>query len=153
MWQKTNRADQARQVAGDIPIHHRYTAGVAGERFFRALGDERRIMASKCPSCGNSFLPPRMYCEECFVGTKDWVEVEGAGRVETFTLMHVDMDGLPLDPPEAVGLISWEGISGGLVHRIALDGPAQITIGMAVVPVWAADPIGAITDIVCFRPA
>ena len=153
MWQKADGADHLRTVAGNIPIHHRYSVGIAGERFFRALRDEHRILASRCPSCRNAYLPPKIYCEECFEGTTDWVEVEGLGYVETFTLVHTSLDGRRLNPPEAVGFITWKGISGGLIHRIKTDSPAIITPGMAVQPVWAEPCAGGITDILHFKEA
>ena len=33
MWEKITRPDEARYLRGDIPIHHRYTLGVAGGAF------------------------------------------------------------------------------------------------------------------------
>ena len=42
MWEKSTRSGEAQQLRGEIPIHHRYTLGVAGERFFKAMRDERR---------------------------------------------------------------------------------------------------------------
>ena len=53
-------------LAGDIPVHHRYTLGVAGGRFFRAMRDERCLLASRCSNCREAFLPPKLYCERCF---------------------------------------------------------------------------------------
>ena len=53
-------------MAGDIPVHHRYTLGVAGGLFFRAMRDERCLLASRCSNCREAFLPPKLYCERCF---------------------------------------------------------------------------------------
>ena len=153
MWQKIDRAEEARSLAGEIPIHHRYTVGVAGERFFRAMRDERRLLASRCPACKNAFLPPKIYCEECFVETTDWVDVEGPGYVETFTLVHTSLNEETLSPPAVAAMIKWDGIQGGLVHRIEVDDPAKVTVGMAVAPVWAEQRSGSIGDILYFRDA
>ena len=38
------------------------------------------------------------------------------------------------------------------VHRVAVDGPDEMTTGMRVRARWAAEPVGAITDIECFEP-
>ena len=65
MLEKLKQPSQARTVRGDIPIYHRYTLGVAGERFFKAMRDQRQILASPCPKCHDHLLPPKMYCERC----------------------------------------------------------------------------------------
>ena len=152
MWQKIDSTEQARSLHGEIPVHHRYTVGLAGERFFRAMRDESILLASRCPACGQAFLPPKIYCEECFEGTTEWLPVEGPGYVVTFTILHLSLDELPLDEPQVVGLIAWEGIRGGLLHRIGGAEPGTITSGMAVAPVWSDSPSGSMEDIVYFRP-
>ncbi|MEM4372343.1 MAG: zinc ribbon domain-containing protein, partial [Metallosphaera sp.] len=42
-----------------------YTAGPDGEKFLRGLR-EGKILGRKCPRCGRIYVPPRMYCEDCF---------------------------------------------------------------------------------------
>ena len=66
MLEKINQSHLARQVSGEVPIYHRYTFGVAGERFFKALRDDREILSSPCPKCLDRLVPPKMYCERCF---------------------------------------------------------------------------------------
>ena len=152
MWRKATGPTESRGWHGDIPIHHRYTLGVAGERFFKAMRDERMLLASRCPNCGQSFLPPKIYCEVCFQQTADWLPVEGPGYLKTFTLLHVDLEEEPLEPPQAVGLVAWPDIRGGLIHRIAEVGVADIIIGMGLEPMWAEERAGSMEDIRYFRP-
>ena len=152
MLEKINRAGHPRQVSGDIPIYHRYTLGVAGERFFKAMRDDRQLLASPCPKCRDRLLPPKMYCERCFEETSDdWLRVDGPGYVRSFTVVHKSLDEDPLDPPVIIALVSWEGVRGGLVHRIEGVTPDQVTMGMAVEPEWAEQRVGALSDISHFR--
>ena len=151
MWEKITSPDEARYRRGDIPIHHRYTLGVAGERFFKAMRDESRLMASRCPRCQEAFLPAKLYCERCFVETADWLPVEGPGHVNTYTVLHQTLDEEPLEEPEVVAFIAWQGIRGGLVHRVAGPGAHMIKIGMTVEPVWAEERMGNLHDILYFR--
>jgi hypothetical protein len=145
---------RVRQMRGEVPIYHRYTLGVAGERFFRAMRDQRQLLASPCPKCHDRLLPPKMYCERCFQETSDdWVPVEGHGRVRSFTVVHRSLDEEPLDAPEVVVLVGWEGVRGGLIHRLREVAPQEVTMGMAVEPVWAEQRVGAMSDISHFRPA
>ena len=143
---------QTRQVTEEIPIYHRYTLDVAGERFFKAMRDRRQILVSPCPKCQDRLLPPKMYCERCFEETSDnWLPLEGPGYIRSFAVLPQSLDEEPLDHPEVVALISWKGIRGGLVHRVLGAAPAQIATGMAVEPVWAEDRTGALSDISHFQ--
>ena len=154
MLEKITQAGSARQVTGDIPIYHRYTLGLAGERFFKAMRDDRRLLASPCPKCHDRLLPPKIYCERCFEETsQDWEPVEGAGFVRSFTVVHRSLDEEPLDEPVIVALVSWEGVRGGLIHRLGEIAPPQVAMGMAVEPVWAEERTGSMSDISHFRPA
>ena len=153
MLDKIKQPRQARQVSGDIPIYHRYTLGVAGERFFKALRDEQQILASPCPKCADLLLPPKMYCERCFEETSDdWAPVEGPGYVRSFTVLHQSLDEEPLDVPEIVALIGWPGVRGGIIHRLNGVIASEVAFGMAVEPVWAEERTGAMADISHFKP-
>ncbi len=142
------------KALGNIPIHHRYTVGVAGERFFKAMRDRKVILAAACSSCRQRFLPPKIYCEICFVETGDWSPVEGPARVKSFTLLHRSLDEEPLTQPVAVALIVWDGVRGGILHRVGgLEDPSQLKTGLLVEPCWADERAGGVNDIRFFAPA
>ena len=154
MLNKISQPSRARQVAGEIPIHHRYTLGVAGERFFKALRDERRLLVSPCPRCQARLLPPKIYCERCFEETDaEWETLTGPGYVRSFTVLHQSLDEEPLAAPEIVALVGWAGVRGGLIHRLGDVTPETVSIDMPVQPVWAEARTGAMSDISHFRPA
>jgi uncharacterized OB-fold protein len=153
VWEKVSDPDKAQRLYGSIPVYHRYTLGVAGERFFKALRDEKVILASRCPKCGDAFVPPKIYCERCFEETTDWFPVSDVGYVKNFTIMHYSLDEEPLGEPEIIGVIGWEGVRGGLVHRIGGIAPQQVETGMSLEPAWADQRQGSISDIAYFAPA
>ena len=153
MWDKMSRPGESRRWMGDIPIHHRYTAGVAGEAFFRAMRDEKRLLASQCPGCGDLLLPARMYCERCFRKTSEWVPVEGPGTVRTFTVLHLSLDEEPLEEPVIAAFVAWEGVRGGLLHRLGDVDAGDVRTGMRVEPVWEEERVGSLGDIRYFRPS
>lgn len=95
-----------------------YTSGVAGETFFRALRDEGRLLAVRCPTCDLNYLPPRPFCERCFSELKEWVDVPTVGKVAAATTAHLDRSGHPLPEPQTWALVTFPGIHGGLVHRL-----------------------------------
>ena len=152
MFSEMDKPAPITQLRGNIPIHHRYTLGVAGERFFKAMRDQKLILASGCSSCNQRFLPPKIYCEQCFVETHDWSPVEGPGYIKTFTLLHRSLEEEPLAQPAAAALIGWHGVRGGLLHRIDGVDLSHLRIGLAVEPRWAEVRVGSINDIQYFCP-
>jgi hypothetical protein len=48
--------------------------------------DEKKLMGTKCKSCGELFLPPRPMCSSCHGEEMEWVEMSGKGKLEAFTV-------------------------------------------------------------------
>lgn len=137
---------------GDLPVTSRYTAGVAGERFFRALMDEGRILGSHCHRCEVTYVPGRIFCERCLAELTDWVDVGLIGEVHTFTLLFEDVDGSHRSEPVPVAFVAFG--DGGIVHYLGDVAPEDIYIGMTVEAVLkpTAERVGGINDIAYFRP-
>lgn len=138
----------------EIPLYYVYTLGVAGERFFREIKENARIMGSRCRQCQLTYVPPKMYCERCFEDLKEWLEVGTKGQIHTFTIAHIGLDGIALKEPQILALIALDGAHGGLVHRIGGIDPSEVQIGMEVEAVFKARNRrkGSILDIRHFRP-
>jgi len=152
--ERITKLDQVRAWYGDIPIESRYTAGIAGERFLRALKDQGVIMGVKCPECQLTYVPPRLFCERCFSPLEEWVEVGNQGAVETYTVLNVDLDGNSLEEPEIVALVNIDGTHGGLVHFLGEVEPDELYIGLPVEAVFKPkkERGGSILDILYFKP-
>jgi len=154
LFYRIQHARDALTWEGEIPITSRYTAGLAGERFFREIKDNGRFLGTRCPECGLTYVPPRLYCEQCFAHLEEWVEVPSTGRVHTFTVVHFDLDGNPLPDPRVIAFIRLDSTDGGLVHYLGEVEPDQVCIGMCVEAVFKekAERKGGILDIAYFRP-
>jgi uncharacterized OB-fold protein len=152
--EKVDKLDQAIAWRGDIPISSRYTAGIAGERFFREIKDNGRILGTRCGACGLTYVPATMFCERCFAELDEWVEVPSQGKVFTYTVLHRDLDDKPLDPPATLAYVKFEGANGGLVHYVGETVQNQVQIGLEVEAVFkdAAEREGSILDVKYFRP-
>lgn len=137
---------------GDLPVTSRYTYGVAGERFFRALQEEGRILGTYCPTCDFTYVPGRIFCERCLNELDKWVDVGTKGEVHTFTLLYEDYDGSKLDQPQLVAMIRMG--DGGLLHLLGEIEPEEIFIGMQVEAVFKPqeERQGSIEDIQYFLP-
>lgn len=140
-------------------IPYRHAAGPHAEKFLAALRDEKRILGVRCPSCHRTFVPPRAFCESCFVETTEWVDVSDVGTVETMTIQYEKFPGLP-DPPYAVGLVKLDGASSGMLAFLggvplgdAEAAMQKIGIGCRVRAVWRDVREGRITDLAYFGPA
>jgi len=138
---------------GELPLASRYTAGLAGERFLRAIKDEGRIYGARCDRCGVTYVPAVAFCERCLNAIEEWMDVGIRGEVYTFTLLYQDLDGNRLEQPELVAFVRLG--DGGLVHRLGEVQAGEVAIGMPVEAVFrpAGERVGSILDIVYFRPS
>jgi len=137
---------------GELPITNRYTYGLAGEKFFRSLKDEGRILGTHCHHCDQIYVPAAIFCERCLSRLDDWVDVGTRGEVNTFTLLYVNLDGSRREKPEIIAFIRLG--DGGLIHRLSKIHPDKVTIGMEVQAVFKAKSqrIGSILYIDFFKP-
>jgi hypothetical protein len=152
MLEKITNPERVRVVEGAIPVRHKYTAGVAGDRFFTALRDDGVILATPCTACGVVYVPGRMFCERCFAALEEWVSVGLGGTLVSYTSVHVDLDGRPTDEPQWIGLVMLDGATTVLVHRLETNG-SEPAIGARVEAVLEPKRrrAGSINDIRAFR--
>ena len=152
MLEKVTNPEEIRIVEGAIPVRHRYTPGIAGERFFAALRDRGEILATPCRACDVTYVPGRAFCERCFAALEEWIPVGPGGTLESFTTIHVDLDGDRSNEPQAVGLVKLDGATTVFVHRLTFTKGAP-RIGARVEAVLAPKKrrTGSINDIEGFR--
>jgi uncharacterized OB-fold protein len=137
---------------GTLPITNRYTYGLAGERFFRAIKDEAKILGTYCSKCDMTYVPAATFCERCLNHLDQWVDVGLLGEIITFTLLYFNEDGSARQEPEVLAFVRFG--NGGLIHRLGEIDPANVSIGMKVEAVFKPpeDRQGSILDIAYFKP-
>ncbi|ARM77000.1 Zn-ribbon domain-containing OB-fold protein [Acidianus manzaensis] len=136
-----------------------YTAGQAYSKFLAGL-KEKKIIGRKCNKCGRVYVPPRMYCDDCFKPTDEWIEVKDEGIVETAVASYISWTRERLEKPEIVGVIRLfpsrdnDWVFPGIFHRICVD-LEQVkdmsVFGKKVKAVWNEERIGSVNDIECFK--
>jgi uncharacterized OB-fold protein len=138
---------------GDLPVVNRYTFGLAGEKFFRTMKDEGRILGTYCPECDHTYVPATVFCERCLSKLEKWVDVGTKGEVVTFTILNVGLDGSPLEKPELIVFVRFS--DGGLIHHLGEVELDKVEIGMTVEAVFKPkeERVGSILDIQYFKPA
>jgi uncharacterized OB-fold protein len=137
---------------GTLPVTNRYTYGLAGERFFRAIKDEAKILGTYCSKCDMTYVPAATFCERCLNHLDQWVDVGLLGEIITFTLLYFNEDGSARQEPEVLAFVRFG--NGGLIHRLGEIDPANVSIGMKVEAVFKPpeDRQGSILDIAYFKP-
>jgi len=119
-------------------------------RFFKELMENKKIMGTKCPSCGVTFCPPTSDCPKCWVPT-EWVEVGPKGTILTFTVIHMANLWSKRQPPYTLGLIKLDGADTGLMHYVDVTDINKLKSGVRVEAVFADERKGYVTDIDYFR--
>jgi uncharacterized OB-fold protein len=137
---------------GDLPVTSRYTFGLAGERFYRAIKDDGKLFGTKCQKCERTYVPATLFCERCMQQLDTWIDVGITGVVHTYTLLNIDLDGNNKKDPDIIAFIRLG--DGGLIHKLGEIDKDAVTIGMRVEAVFKkkAERIGSIQDISHFRP-
>ncbi len=139
---------------GKIPMNYIYTAGRAGELFFNAIKEKGQFLGAKCNRCNQVYLPPRIYCPQCFERIEEnFITVENQGVVHTFCICHEGFDGKPKDKPSIVAAIKLDGADGLFFHRIEGIDAKDCRIGMRVEAVFKPKTKreGSILDITHFK--
>jgi len=139
-------------IKGEIQINYNWSVGKAGERFFTELKDSKRIIGARCRKCSRVLVPPRIFCEECFVDDMEWVEVEPRGTLVTFGDCYFSTDGKRLKEPWILGIVRLNGSDGGLIHFIGEAKAEDLKIGMPMEAIFKEERNGNILDIKYFRP-
>ena len=155
----TTEQEEPLVVEGRWDIPYRHTAGKAASRFLRELKENKRIVGIRCPKCRRVLVPPRSFCERCFVPTDEWVPVQDRGTLDTFTIVYEQFLGMP-PPPYCVGMVRLEGADTSLMHYVSevdlsdLERAKQnVRVGMKLQAVWKEEREGRISDILHFKPA
>lgn len=139
-------------IPGAIVMPYRYAAGATASKFFIELRDNKRIMGTKCAQCSRVYVPPRSTCVRCFNKLDEWVELDGRGTVESYTVVYYSLPVHPLQPPFAYGIILLDGADTCLTHFLGEFEPEELRIGMRVAPVFKELRNGNILDIRYFKP-
>lgn len=135
-----------------------WDTGVAINRYLEELKNGK-IIATECRKCNRIMLPPRLFCELCFIPVAEWVYVKDTGIVNTFSICNVHWDASRIkkgEKPYLPAVIEINGASEGMgiMHMLGEVEPDDIKIGMKVKAVWkpARERSGSITDIKYFKP-
>ncbi len=75
--------------------------------FYKFISEER-LMAAKCSECGTLFLPPKPLCTHCLSKNLEWIEVEGIGKLVSYSVIYVAPAQFQSLAPYSVGIVEFK---------------------------------------------
>ncbi len=146
------------QIQYSLSLPYRHAYGSSYGRLFDELGARAGLIGARCPQCRNILVPPRPYCELCFVKTEQFVHVKDTGRLQAFSIIYMEFVGQTRKPPYVYAEIVLDGSSTRLIHNVGgvdMDRANELLrIGMPVRAVWKPEEErnGTLDDIDHFEP-
>jgi uncharacterized protein len=145
------------RIPGEWRIPYQYTIGTFATAFFDAL-KERRVLGCECSRCGRVSVPPKSFCEYCFIPVEKLVEVGQTGVIEAVTVVTAPFAGSP-PVPYVVAYVRLEGATSAVANYVRqvdlsdLDNlPGQLAVEAPVKVVFGDQGEGRVTDF-WFEPA
>ncbi len=134
----------------------RYAAGQYGSRFLEGLR-EGRILASRCPRCPRTLVPPRIACTHCSGRMTEIAEVSPCGTLLAWTLVAFPF----LDPftgvqrpiPYCYGMVKFDGTDNTFQYFLSEKDPTKLRVGQRVKAAFREERRGELADLLHFAPA
>jgi len=125
---------------------------------------EKRLIGNKCGD--RTFFPPLPFCSRTFELPSEWLESDGEGTIEAFTINYQKANSVAYtasrvlpEVPYIIGVIKIDNSEQCLLHFLSgpelknpEEWPEKIQAGMRVRPVWSEERSGTILDIKYFEP-
>jgi len=91
--------------------------------------EKGQVAGTKCKKCGKIYFPPRADCYNCLNSDMDWFEVDGKGKLITYSTLQYAPVGFENDLPYTIALVDFEKykVFGRISKEIAED---EIKVGM-----------------------
>ncbi len=135
-----------------MELMYRRSLGPVVGAFLTGLRDQR-LLASRTTG-GRVICPALEYDPESGDAVPaDLVEVGPGGTVTGWTWVDEPLRKHPSDRPFAWALVQLDGADTSMLHALLADGPEAVRTGMRVVPRWADERTGHITDLAGFVAA
>jgi len=93
--------------------------------------EQGKVSGTRCESCGKAFFPPRADCCTCRSSKMKWFDVQGTGKLLTYSTLAFGPKGFEGDLPYTIALVDYGDfkvfgrIAGGIKD-------SELSIGMAL---------------------
>jgi hypothetical protein len=104
---------------------------------FVSYSKKGRMMTTRCKKCKQITFPPKMNCITCGRSEMEWIEIEGPGKLNTFTTIMYGPAGFEKEIPYTLALVEFPmgiRIFGQMDKKISLNG-IKVGMELRVVPI------------------
>lgn len=123
------------QKHGKIPLSYRYTAGVAGSKFYTDLA-KGKINGTYCKERDELMIPPAMFDEETLTlldPDKSAREINpDSGYIRSYSVVYEDRQGHLLDKEQVIVQVEFPGVVGSVFGLLELKKGESFDEGSAV---------------------
>ena len=135
----------------EYPGGYTRSVGTAISRYLTGLRDGK-IVGVRIGD-GRVMVPPTEYDPETGAALDEYVEVGPAGTVVSWTWVSEPRAGKHhLTKPFAFALVRPDGADVPMVHVVDVAGADEMSVGMRVMPRWALERVGYVTDLNAWVP-
>ena len=143
--------EPVRSIRAPARLDYTFTASKAVTEFLQGVA-QKHLFGSKCPECGNVYVPIRGVCPTDAVPMPERVEVPHTGVVTTFCVVNVQFYGQAMEIPYVCATVVLDGADMGLFGMVGEVPADEVRMGMRVEAVWADEPTTSLESIVYYRP-
>jgi uncharacterized OB-fold protein len=94
--------------------------------------EQGKVMGTRCTNCETVYFPPRADCYKCLSSNIEWFEVEGMGKLMTYSKLKYAPVGFEADLPYCIAVLDYGDYK--VFGRIASEIPEEeIQLGMEMV--------------------
>lgn len=99
------------------------------------------VTGTRCRDCGTAFFPPRADCYQCLTANMAWFDIDGTGKLVTYSRLQFAPVGFQEDLPYCIAVLDYGDYK--VFGRIAEDIPEEeLVIGMQMTTVANSLPNG-----------
>jgi len=69
--------------------------------------EKEKVTGTRCRHCGKTYFPPRADCYRCLHSDMEWFEVEGLGKLLSFSRLQYAPIGFEGDLPYTIALLDY----------------------------------------------
>ncbi len=103
--------------------------------------EQGKVMATRCKGCGANHFPPKMDCPNCLSSDAEWFEINGNGKLLTYTTVNYGPTGFEDEAPYTLAIAGFaEDLKVfGRMSKSIEEGDIKIGMDVKVVPVKLAN--------------
>ena len=93
------------------------------------------VTGTRCKTCGLVFFPPRSDCYQCLSNNMEWFEVNGIGKLVSYSKLEYAPIGFQDDVPSSIALLDYGDYKVfGRLHQDLPDDEIKIGMEMKTAP-------------------